>query len=243
MIPFLRRKKYPPGFLLGGYEVIRVIGEGRFGVCYLVSSAGKQYILKELKPKEIKKSGSKIAFEEKILSAVDHPAIPKIVDTIKNDSIYAYILEYKSGRTVESLLFGENHIFSINEIYKIGAELIGIIKYLHEKNIVHRDIRVPNVIINEKEVYLVDFGLARFINNKRYTPAVDFSYLGHFLLHLYYSSFNKTDRKSGPWYEELKLEDKERIFLKNLLGIDEEYKSITDVENDFFEIYAKYYKK
>lgn len=126
-----------------------------------------------------------------MLSNIDHPSIPKIIDIIKNNNIYAYILEYKSGKTIEAMIFEENHVFTPNEIYKVGIKLINIIKYLHERSIVHRDIRVPNVIINEEEVYLIDFGLSRLVNNERYIPSVDFYYFGHLLLHLYYSSFKK----------------------------------------------------
>lgn len=236
MIPFWRRKIYPPGYLLGGYKVISLIGEGRFGVCYLVDLDGKQYILKQIKPKVIKKSGSKVIFEEKILSHIEHPSIPRIVNTIKNDNMYAYILEYKSGKTIEDMIFGDNHIFTPEEIYKIGIKLIGIIMYLHERNIVHRDIRVPNVIINEDDVYLIDFGLARLVNNKKYRTSVDFSYFGHLLLHLYYTSFKKTNRKSQPWYNELELSLSELKFLKRLLGLDEEYKNIYDLEKDFLTL-------
>jgi serine/threonine protein kinase len=235
MIPFFRKRIYIPGCLIGRYKVIRLIGEGRFGVCYLVDLNGKQYVLKEIKPKTIKKSGNKIIFEQEILSSIDHPSIPKIIDTIKNNNIYAYILEYKSGKTIEDMIFGDNHIFTPAEIYKVGMKIIDIIKYLHERNIVHRDIRVSNVIIEGEEVYLIDFGLARSINNERYTPFVDFSYLGHLLLHLYYSSFKKTNKKSEPWYNELELPLEELNFLKKLLDLDDIYKSIYDVERDFLE--------
>ncbi|KZL91749.1 serine/threonine protein kinase [Clostridium magnum] len=237
IIPFWRRKIYPPGHLLGGYKVIRLMGEGRFGICYLVDLDGKQYIIKEIKPKTIKKSGEKIIFEEKILSNIDHPSIPKLVNTIKDDNMYAYILEYKSGKTIEDMIFGDNHIFTSDEIYKIGIKLIDIIKYLHERNIVHRDIRVPNVIINEDAVCLIDFGLARLANNERYRMSEDFLYFGHLLLHLYYTSFKKTNRKSQPWYYELELTEKEMMFLKRLIGIEERYNSIIDIECDFFEIF------
>ena len=83
MISIFRRKIYSPGCLIGEYKVIKLIGEGRFGVCYLVDLDGKQYVLKEIKPKAIKKSGNKVIFEQEILSSIDHPSIPKIVDTIK----------------------------------------------------------------------------------------------------------------------------------------------------------------
>ena len=236
MISFFSKKEYPSGSLIDGYKVIRLIGEGRFGICYLVDLGGKQYVLKEIKPKAIKRNGKKIIFEQEILSSIDNPAIPKIVDIIKNDNIYAYILEYKSGKTIEHMIFGDKHRFTNYEIYNVGIKLIDIIKYLHERNIVHRDIRVPNVIIDEEQVYLIDFGLARLIDNKKYIPSEDFLYLGHLLLHLYYSSFVKTSKKSRPWYEELKLSLRELKFLKKLLGLDEEYENIYDLERDFLAL-------
>ena len=236
-MPFFQKKIYPPGFLLGGYKIVQSIGEGRFGICYLVDSETKRYILKVIKPNAIKKSGHKLIFEERILSSIDNPAIPKIIDVIKADGVHGYILEYKSGRTLEEMIFDDGHVFSQGEIYKVVIKLIEIIKYLHKINIVHRDIRVPNVVINGEEVYLIDFGLARIVDNDKYVTAIDFSSLGHLLIHLYYSSFDGTSKKSGPWYEELELTEKETIFLKKLLGLEQEYKSIVDVEYDFEKIF------
>ena len=92
------------------------------------------------------------------------------------------------------------------------------------------------MIIDEEDIYLIDFGLARLVNKERYTPSVDFAYLGHLLLHLYYSSFKKTNKKSEPWYSELELSLGEVNFLKKLLGLDDIYKSIYDVEKDFLEL-------
>lgn len=238
MIPFLRKSIYKSGDFIGEYQIIKLIGEGRFGVCYLVTLNNKHYVMKKLKPKAVKKSKDKLFFEEKILKCVNHASIPKIIDTIKDNNIYAYVLEYKSGKTIEEMIFGDRHKFTYAEIYKIGIKIIEIIKYLHERNIVHRDIRVPNVIVNEEEVYLIDFGLSRFANNERYRFCEDFMYLGHLLLHLYYSSFTKTNKKSKPWYEELKLSKDELNFLKKLLEMKENYKSIYDLECDFINIYS-----
>ncbi len=238
MIPILKRKIYPLGSLIDGYKVIRLVGEGRFGICYLVDLDNKQYILKKIKPKAIKKAGNKICFEERILSSISHPSIPKIVDTIKNDNVYGYILEYKTGKTIEEMLFGDNHIFTPTEIYNVGIKIIGIIKYLHERNIVHRDIRVPNVIIDKGDVYLIDFGLARSVDSERYLHSVDFSHFGHLLIHLHYSSFTKKYIKSKPWYDELELAEKEIVFLKRLIGIQDRYENIIDIEYDFYQLFG-----
>ncbi|AJA47321.1 hypothetical protein CPAST_c12210 [Clostridium pasteurianum DSM 525 = ATCC 6013] len=236
MISRFFKKQYPSGYLLDGYKIISLIGEGRFGKCYLVEINNKLYILKEIKPKSLKKSGEKVMFEEQILSSIDNPAVPKLIHTIKRDNIYAYILEYKNGKTIEDMIFGYGHKFASSEIYNIGIKLIDIIKYLQKRNIVHRDIRIPNVIIDEENVYLIDFGLARFIDNKKYSIYDDFLYLGHLLIHLYYSSFTKNNRKSRPWYEELQLSFDELKFLKRLLGIEKEYQDIYELEREFLNL-------
>jgi serine/threonine-protein kinase len=233
MIAFFKSNIHPPGYLLGGYRIIKFIGEGRFGICYLVELNGSRYVLKQIKAKAVKKYKNKVLFEEQILSTVNHSLIPRIVDTIKNNNTFAYILEYKKGKTIEEMIFRDMYKFNRNEIYTIGIQLIDIMKYLHKRYIVHRDIRIPNVILNKRNVYLIDFGLARFVDNEKYIFSDDFLYFGHFLLHLYYSSFVKISKRSKPWYKELKLSCKEMNLLKRLLGINIVYESIYELESDF----------
>jgi serine/threonine-protein kinase len=156
---------------------------------------------------------------------------------VEDMHLKGYILEYKQGITFEAMIFNQKHIFTRNEIYRIGKQLMSILNYLHVKGVVHRDIRVPNILLNGNRIYLVDFGSARWIDNKKYKEDIDFSYFGDFLLHLYYTSFTVELKKSKPWYEELVLSSKELVFLKKLMGIEERYKNINEVEIGFEEIF------
>ncbi|MDP4142864.1 MAG: protein kinase [Bacillota bacterium] len=227
---------YSPTEQVGEYTVLRILGEGRYGICYLVSKDNKQYILKQLKRNMLKKIGHKANYEPEILKTLNHKRIPKFIEKLEYDKFLGYILELKEGKTLEEIIFIDNYVFSKEEIFNIAIQLIDILKYLHGKGIVHRDIRVPNVLYNLGEIHLVDFGLARWVNEDRYVETVDFSYFGDFLLHLLYTAYNVENEQEKPWYEELDLPKEEMIFLKRLLGMEEVYKDINQVENELLKI-------
>ena len=145
-------------------------------------------------------------------------------------------MEFKHGCTVKDLLFKYKHKFTSEKFFNIGVQLIKIIKYIHGNGVVHRDIRVPNVLIDNEEVYLIDYGLARWADNNKYPYDLDFSYLGDFLLYLLYSSFQtKEKHKKLTWYKELTCEQK--LFLKKLLGIELTYENVEDIEMDFIKVF------
>lgn len=214
-----------------------MIGEGRYGICYQVCDGQNSYILKQLKRGMLKKAGAKAQYEEDILKSLQHGSIPRLIEKIDHQDFCGYVLEFKQGKTFEDIIYLDKHVFGRAEIYKVGHQIIETLKYLHSKGIVHRDIRVPNTLYDGQKVNLVDFGLARWINNQKYKANLDFAFFGDFLLHLYYTSFELNSSKKLPWYEELELTDKERGFLKKLLGIDRRYESILEVETEFNSIY------
>lgn len=225
---FRRDKIYKPSEYINEYLIEGTIGEGRFGICYQVSRGQKLYIIKQLKRGMLKKSGAKAQYEVEILMSLQHDSIPQFIEKIERKDFYGYVLEFKAGRTFEDLIY---------QIYQVGSQLVKIIKYLNSNGIVHRDIRAPNTLYDGQKVNLVDFGLARWINNEKYRADMDFAFLGDFLLHLYYSSFEFKGFKKRPWYDELPLPPKELLLLKRLMGVDQRYTSIFEVEHDFNETF------
>ena len=87
-----------------------------------------------------------------------------------------------------------------------------------------------------KELALIDFGLARVIDNERYVKEMDYWFIGDFLIHLYYSSYNDTDSVEKPWYKELDLNIEEKKFLKKLMGIQGKYSNIEEIKSQLQKI-------
>ncbi|WP_096200164.1 serine/threonine protein kinase [Bacillus sp. FJAT-45350] len=228
------------GKTIKNYTILQKLGEGRYGVTYLATTPQDEIVvIKRFKPLMFKLNKKKNAYEAVLLSQIDHSGIPKMLGVINVKGFYGFVLEYIPGTTIEKVIFQQNYQFTNSEIFHIGIQLIQIIKYLHHLGIVHRDIRIPNVLLNNNKVSLIDFGLARWIDNEEYTFEQDFSYLGDFLLYLHYSSFHKNEKYNRPWYEELDLSDPQIQCYKKLLRLAPPYTTINQVEKDFLKVWGR----
>ena len=221
-----------------GYKILGIIGEGRYGIAYLATdSEGSKVVIKQLKEEMLETSRKKVIYEFKTLRAIDNPYVPKVITAFKDNDKEGYILEYIKGDTLYNIISIDDYRFTRDDIYYVCKKLLDIMESLHEKGIAHRDIRLPNVIINENnEIFLIDFGLARFVDNDRYYKEEDYFYLGDLLLHLYYTSFYEVssledeEQSDNPWYEELSLFKEEEVFIKKLMGIEVPYRSISEIK-------------
>ncbi|MCC3669115.1 protein kinase [Terrisporobacter mayombei] len=222
------------------YTIIKIIGEGRYGIAYLCEkNTNEKYIIKQLKKDSVEKNKEKLFYEEEIMKLLDDKRFPKFIEKFDYDDTKYYVIEFVEGKDFYEILYFDEYEFDRDEIYDIAEKILNIIITLQEKNIVHRDIRISNVIMNEKkDLVLIDFGLARYIDDKRYKKEVDYWYMADFLLHLYYSSYNDEgmELEDKPWYNELDLNNKELIFLKRLMGIEEPYKNTDEIMRDLIKI-------
>lgn len=226
---------YQMGDSIKTYRILKLLGEGRYGIAYLAENEeGHLCIVKQLKNDMLTSTKSKLFYEQAILRSLDSPFFPKFIGTFKDKTRQGYLLEYKEGKVFNDLLDIDHVAFTRKDIYKIANQLLDIIKVLYAHRIVHRDIRLPNVIVDHYgNLSLIDFGLARYINATRYTKEIDYWYLGDFLIHLYYTSYYINHyTKEKPWYEELKLTPLEKRFLKKLMGIYKPYSSISEIRHD-----------
>lgn len=219
---------------INGYRIIKIIGIGRYGIVYLgINNSGEKYVIKQLKRDMLKQTQDKLFYEEEILESLDYPIFPKFISKFNDGYREGYILQYMEGKVFQDLLAEDGYEFRKKEIYIIADKLLDIVDILHNKNIVHRDIRLPNVILQKNNrLALIDFGLARFIDNKKYDKDIDYWYIGDFLIHLYYSSFKEISNEEKPWYKELNLNREEKFFLKRLMRIESRFRNSDEIRTE-----------
>ncbi|CAG9332462.1 PKG_39 [Blepharisma stoltei] len=152
---------------------IKTLGRGNFGTVYLTAHKRKKafYALKSvLKAKVYEyETYQNILLERNILLQLDHNMIVKLVKTFKDDSRFYFLMEYVHGQDLFDVLLALN-ILSENDAKFYAGCLVLMLQYLHERDIIYRDLKPENVMIDE-EGYpkLIDFGAAKVLHGRSYT--------------------------------------------------------------------------
>lgn len=152
---------------------IKVLGKGMFGNVYLAINKKTQtnYAIKTVPRTKIFAYDihENLILERKILLQIDHPLIYKLVKTFKDNERIYYLIEFVRGRD----LFDVLRILNIltDDYSKFYAACIFLmLEHLHERNIIYRDLKPENVMVDE-EGYpkMIDFGTAKVVNGRTYT--------------------------------------------------------------------------
>lgn len=255
-------RRFRPGTLVRNrYEIVKPIGEGSYGLAYLCRDRrrdGRLCVLKHVQPIRggAERTESTFALETTMLSKLHHPAVPRLLEKFHYRGALCFTMEYMPGKSLEKLLFDEEQVFTELEALSICRRLLDIVADLHAEGIVHRDIRIANVILGGDAVSLIDFGLARHLVGggaedvppddleddapaekrlrRRIHVESDFYALGHLLLFLLYSGFpDAAEEQERAWEEELEhLHPLTKRLLRRLLMAEQPYESAADVVAD-----------
>ncbi|HZG60016.1 MAG TPA: serine/threonine-protein kinase [Anoxybacillus sp.] len=246
---FLERPYQVGKIVNGRYRIESCLGMGSYGITYIACDiVMNQYVvLKQMRKTKRNKGTFSFQREAQILKMLNHPRIPKLYDSFMIKGIPHLVMELISGKTVEDLIFKEEKMFTERESFQLLMDILAIVQYIHQNGIVHRDLRIPNVILKEGNVYIIDFGLARFLtenereNNddiiekklrREISIKSDFYALGHFMLFLLYSTYEPTVKEERSWEEELSLSREARYILRKMLQIDTPYEDIHELSAD-----------
>lgn len=165
----------------GEYILGQTLGEGEFGKVKLgwKKDGSSQVAIKLIRRESVAINPTrlpKIYREISILRDLAHPNIVRLHEMVETERHIGIILEYASG--------GELFDYILNQRYlkdpsarRLFAQLVSGVGYLHKKGIVHRDLKLENLLLDQnKNIIITDFGFANTFNSRdELSPEVEYN--------------------------------------------------------------------
>ena len=116
----------------------------------------------------LKKRSLKSAELYKILKNLDCPYIPEIYRIFESDVNLFVIEEHIDGQTLEEILTYQTKNFDEKFVTNIFLQICDCLSQIHEKNIIHRDLTLSNIMLTKNNsVKIIDFGIARIFKPEK----------------------------------------------------------------------------
>ena len=159
---------YPSSYI-SFYKFGRVIGKGAFGKVNLGLHilTGRIVAIKSFNKTKFTKENQKkkIMNEINLMKNLNHFSVVKLLDTVETEKYILLIMENVLGGDLLSFIKKRNKLQEKTAKF-IFKQLLQSIKYIHSKNIVHRDIKLDNILIDlNNNIKLCDFGVGKYISN------------------------------------------------------------------------------
>jgi serine/threonine-protein kinase len=254
----LFERHYKKGTIIRSrYQIIDELGMGSYGITYIAKDlhTKKQVVIKQMRQTKRKTRMDSFQREADILKRLQHPQIPALYETFTERNVPHLVMEYISGDTIESLIFEKGKTYTERESFQLLRDVLTVVEYIHANGIVHRDLRIPNILFRDGNVFIIDFGLARFLHEqiphhietyvlekklrRQIDVKSDFYALGHFTLFLLYSSYEPVTKEERSWEEELEISDSARYILRKMLQIASPYNHIRELMSDIDHMLKK----
>jgi len=151
---------------LGGrYAIQRELGRGGMATVFLADDLKhhRPVALKVLKPELAAALGPERFLREiEVTAKLNHPHILPLLDSGDAASFLYYAMPYVEGESLRDRLVREGQL-PIDESLKIAGEVADALGFAHQHNVLHRDVKPENILLEAKHAVVADFGVARAI--------------------------------------------------------------------------------
>lgn len=157
--------KRDKGSKFGDYYLGNTIGEGEFGKVKLgwKQDGGVQVAIKLIRRDSVGSNPSRLAKiyrEVAILRGISHPNIVRLHEMSETERHIGIVLEYASGGELFDYILNHRYLKD-TPARRLFAQLISGVGYLHKKGIVHRDLKLENLLLDRnRNIIITDFGFA-----------------------------------------------------------------------------------
>lgn len=153
---------------LGRYDIVRVLGKGAMGLVYEARDPNldRRVAIKTIKVENLSAEASadyeaRFRTEARSAARLQHPNIVSVYDSERHGDTAYLVMEYVQGDDLKQHLDGGKR-YSLEQSLGIVRDLLSALDYAHRQNIVHRDVKPANLLVEASgRVKLTDFGVAR----------------------------------------------------------------------------------
>ena len=148
-----------------------LLGGGSYGVVAKVHKAGRYYAMKVYSDTYLQQKGHQSCLaidlfqrETWIMQSIRHPEIPGYVDSFSYEAMYCLVQDYIHGDTLATLM-NLGYCCQEKEVKNLLCKLLTLVNFLHQPKdkkpaLVHRDLRLSNIMLDKQRLFIIDFGLA-----------------------------------------------------------------------------------
>ncbi|HEX3019332.1 MAG TPA: protein kinase [Chitinispirillaceae bacterium] len=164
LIANIERTFLPAGHVIGKYQIIREIDRGGMAIVYKALQLDlKREVALKVMPANITINRcfvERFLTEAHAVAKLSHPNIVSIHEVAREDNIYYLAMDYIPG---ENLYYYLHHRKpKLVDVLEIVSKLADALAYAHNQKIIHRDLKLNNVIMRDPlNPVLIDFGLAK----------------------------------------------------------------------------------
>ncbi|KAJ8265410.1 hypothetical protein COCON_G00145090 [Conger conger] len=154
------------------YTFIKVVGKGSYGEVNLVKhkTEAKQYVVKKLNLRTSSKRERRAAEQEaQLLSQLRHPNIVTYRESWEGEDCQLYIVMgfCEGGDLYHRLRQQKGELLHERQVVEWFVQIAMALQYLHEKHILHRDLKTQNIFLTKTNIIKVgDLGIARVLENQ-----------------------------------------------------------------------------
>ena len=169
---YLKNKSYPKTNL-NFYRIGKLIGQGGFAKVNLGLNVltGRVVAIKSFNKNIKSKNGinmdmDKVLYEINLMKKLNHQNITKILETFEDDQFYFIIMEYINGGNLFSYVKKRRKLSEKVAKFLFRQIILGI-KHIHSNLIVHRDIKLENILIDmNNNIKICDFGIGIILSSE-----------------------------------------------------------------------------
>jgi serine/threonine-protein kinase len=151
--------------LASRYRILRELGQGGMAKVFLAHDLKyeREVAVKVLRPDLAAEVGAVRFLQEiQIAARLHHPHILPLYDSDQADGLLYYVMPYVKGESLRQRLLREKQL-PVDTALLIAREVADALSYAHSVNVVHRDIKPGNILLDAGHAVVADFGIARAI--------------------------------------------------------------------------------